>query len=506
LAAETRIGGRHDRAAIAGWPFFNDGIPGCRNDGVEMKQMHLFAFKNAGVGHTAVGLWRHPSNRASEYKDIRYWTQTARTLEEGRFDGLFIADFLGLADTYGGNADAALREAIHVPVNDPAMAVSAMAAVTEHLGFGITVSTTFEQPYGLARKLTTLDHLTKGRVGWNIVTSYQESAARNLGLEHLIEHDERYVIADEFMDVVYKLWEGSWEDGAVVMDRARNVFADPARIHPANHRGKYFSAPDAFLCEPSIQRTPTLFQAGASASGKAFGAKHAEAVFFIETRPDAMRKLVAEGRELVAQQGRAPQSVKFLGGISVVTGSSDAEAEDKFAEYLRFVSEEGTLARQSSLMQIDFSGVDLDQPVKYIENQGIRYILERFTKGDPGRTWTPRQLAREIGKSLGGLTLVGSASTVADKLEELMDTTDLDGFNICDYMPLECLPEFVKRVTPELQRRGRLRVEYDGTTLRENIAGANRKRLPDDHPGARFRRETPQSAILPEREGLISVR
>jgi hypothetical protein len=151
-------------------------------------------------------------------------------------------------------------------------------------------------------------------------------------------------------------------------------------------------------------------------------------------------------------------------------------------------------------MQIDFSGVDLDAPIKYIENQGIRYILERFTKGDPSRTWTPRQLAREIGKSLGGLTLVGSPSSIADKLEELMDATDLDGFNICDYMPLDCLPEFVKHVTPELQRRERLRLGYDGTTLRENIMGATRKRLPEDHVGARFRRKPAEAAIAPKRK------
>jgi long-chain alkane monooxygenase len=459
-----------------------------------MKQMHLYGFKNAGVGHTAVGLWRHPNNRASQYKDLAYWTQTARTLEAGRFDGLFIADFLGLADTYGGNADYAFREAIHVPVNDPCMAISAMAAVTEHLGFGVTISTTFEQPYSMARKLTTLDHLTKGRMGWNIVTSYQESAARNLGLEHFVEHDERYVIADEFMNVVYKLWEGSWEDDAVVVDRDQNIFADPTKIHPTNHRGKYFNVTDAFLCEPSIQRTPVLFQAGASTSGQAFGARHAEAVFLIETRPDAMRKVIAGSRQLVEKEGRDPQSVKFLGGISVVTGSSDAEAEDKFAEYINFVSEEGTLARQSSLMQVDFGGLDLDEPIAHVESQGIRYILERFTKGDPGRTWTPRQIAREIGKSLGGITIVGSATTIADKLEDLMEKTDLDGFNLCDYMPLECFPDFVKYVSPELQRRGRLRLQYDGTTLRENIAGANRTRLAEDHPGARFRRNSISSA------------
>ena len=456
-----------------------------------MKRIHLNAFKIAGVGHTAIGLWRHPDSQAHRYKDLDFWIETAKTLERGRFDSLFIADFPGIYDTYKRSPDAALRDAIAVPLNDPLMAVSAMAAVTEHLGFGLTVSTTYEQPYSFARKMTTLDHLTKGRVGWNIVTSVTESAARNLGLDRQVPHDERYAIADEFMDAVYKLWEASWDEEAVVNDRERGMFVDPARVHPTDHQGKYFRVPDPFLCEPSIQRTPTLFQAGASAAGKAFAAKHAEAVFLVDPGVAGMAKLTQEIRGLAAARGRDPQHVKFMAGVSVVTARTDEEAQAKFEDLIRYISLEGTLARQSSLMQLDFGSIDIDKPLEFVETDGIRSFLERFTKGDPDRVWTPRQVAEKMAQSLGALTVVGSPTTVADKLESLMEAADLDGFNLYDHMPLRAMPDFVDLVVPELQRRGRVPMEYPAGTLRENITEAPSPRLPADHYGAGFRGKAP---------------
>ena len=452
-----------------------------------MKRIHLNAFKIAGVGHTAIGLWRHPDSQAHRYKDLDYWLETAKTLEAGRFDSLFIADFPGIYDTYKRSPDAALRDAIAVPLNDPLMAVSAMAAVTEHLGFGLTVSTTYEQPYSFARKMTTLDHLTKGRVGWNIVTSVTESAARNLGLDRQVPHDERYAIADEFMDAVYKLWEASWEEDAVVNDRAAGMFVDPSKVHPAAHDGKYFRVPDAFLCEPSTQRTPVLFQAGASAAGKAFAAKHAEAVFLVDPTLGGMAKLVKEVRGLAAARGRDPASLKFMAGVSVVTAPTDAEAQAKFEDLIRYISLEGTLARQSSLMQLDFGSIDIDKPLEFVETDGIRSFLERFTKGDPDRVWTPRQVAEKMAQSLGALTVVGSPTTVADRLEAMMQEADLDGFNLYDHMPLRAMPDFVELVVPELQRRGRVPLDYPASTLRENIGGGASPRLAADHYGATFR-------------------
>ena len=452
------------------------------------KRIHLNAFKIAGVGHTAVGLWRHPDNQAHRYTDLDYWIETARTLEKGRFDSLFIADFPGIYDVYNRSADAALRDAIAVPLNDPLLAVSAMAAATTHLGFGITMSTTYEQPYSFARKMTTLDHLTKGRIGWNITTSATESAARNLGLDQQIAHDERYHMADEFMEVVYKLWEGSWEDDAVVRDRAAGIFVDPAKVHPIAHAGRYYKVPDAFQCAPSPQRSPALFQAGGSSAGKAFAAKHAEAVFLVNPDAKGMARFVKEVRALAAAEGRDPATLKFIAGVSVVAAATDAEAQAKFREFVSYISVEGTLARQSALTQLDFGAIDIDKPLEQIETDGIRTILEHFAKADPtGNVRTPRQVVEKMAASLGAIPIVGSPTTIADAMEALMDEADIDGFNLYDYMPLSTMPDFVDLVVPELQRRGRVWREYEGATLREHIGGTSNPLLPDDHVGAGFR-------------------
>lgn len=218
-------------------------------------------------GHQSPGLWTHPDDQSHRYKDSTYWTELAKTLENGRFDAVFIADVLGTYDVYGESRDAAVRNGVQSPVNDPFLIVPYMAAVTKHLGFGITASVTHEHPYTFARKISTLDHLTNGRIGWNIVTSYLKSAAVNMGLEDQINHDERYNIAEEYLEVCYKLWEESWEDDAVKLDKENRVFTDPSKVHDINHQGKYYRVPGAHLCEPSPQRTPVLYQAGASKRG-----------------------------------------------------------------------------------------------------------------------------------------------------------------------------------------------------------------------------------------------
>ena len=255
----------------------------------QKKRIAVNAFDMTCVGHQSFDLWRHPRSRATEYNTIKYWTDLAQILEKGFFDGVFLADVVGIYDIYKNSAAPAIEGGAQVPVNDPFMQISAMAAVTEHLGFGVTSAVTYEQPYTLARKYASLDHLTNGRVGFNVVTSYLPSAAECQGLETQIEHDTRYELAEEFLDVCYKLWEGSWEDGAVVNDREKGIYADPAKVHPIQHKGKYFSVPGAGLTEPSPQRTPVIFQAGASSRGQKFSGKHAEVVFIGALRPDLTR-------------------------------------------------------------------------------------------------------------------------------------------------------------------------------------------------------------------------
>ncbi|MGW1325290.1 LLM class flavin-dependent oxidoreductase [Streptomyces antibioticus] len=451
--------------------------------GVGPRRIRLNGLRQSTVGHTAMGLWRHPDSQAHRYRDLDHWIETARILERGRFDALFIADALGPLDIYQGSTRAALRDGINTPTDDPLLLVSALAAATTRLGFAVTVSSTYERPYAFARKMTTLDHLSNGRIGWNIVTSALDSAARNLGLERQIPHDERYAVAEEFMEVVYKLWEGSWEDDAVVRDTASGVFADPAKVHPIAHRGTHFSVPDIALSEPSVQRTPVLYQAGTSPAGR-----HAEGVFLSAYSPALARTLVDAVRASAAEAGRDPRELRFFGIVTVVVAPTDAEARAKYEEYRSYSSLEGSLARYSALLGIDLSALDPDTPLRYADTEGIRGLLEVFTRLDPERTWTPREIAEFVGVGGGGPVLVGSPGTVADELERWAEEADLDGFNVADPVPPVTLRDFVDLVVPELQRRGRVWTEYEGTTLREHTHGPGRTRLPEDHPGARHRR------------------
>lgn len=452
------------------------------------KPFLLNGFGMAVVGHVSAGLWRHPDDRADTYTNIDYWIGLARLLEEGGFDGLFLADALGHLDVYAGTPDASLRTAAQSPVNDPLLLVSAMAAATRHLGFGITVSTTYEQPYLLARKFTTLDHLTKGRIAWNVVTSVLESAARNLGLERQIDHDERYDRAQEFVDVAYKLWEGSWEEDAVIRDRKRGIYTDPAKVHAIHHRGTYFTVPDAHLSEPSPQRTPLLYQAGTSTRGREFAAGNAEVVFLGGTNSPSIRRRIEQIRSRAVELGRAPDAIKFITAISVVTAATDEEAEAKYRDYLSYTSVEAALALFSAWTGVDWSQYPLDHPIEYIETNAGRSALSSLTSIDADRRWTVGDVADYIG--VGGIhpTLVGGPKKVADALERLADETGIDGFNLAYAISPGSFEDFIRFVVPELRQRGRIR-ERPATpvTLRERFQGDGQRRLREDHRGASFR-------------------
>jgi long-chain alkane monooxygenase len=283
-------------------------------------------------------------------------------LERGKFDGVFIADVLGVYDVFNGNVDAALRQAAQIPVNDPLQLAPAMDSVTRHLGFGLTASVSFEHPYTFARRFSTLDHLSKGRVGWNIVTSYLDSGAKNVGLSGQIDHDERYEIAEEYLEVCYKLWEGSWEDGAVLRDRERGIFTDPAKVHPIRHEGRYFKVPGIHLCEPSPQRTPLLYQAGSSGRGKQFAGKHAECVFVAAPSKAALKKTVASIRSAAVAAGRDPRAVKIFNMQTAIVDATDAKAQAKYREYREHFGLEGALALLSWWKNCDFGAYDPDAP------------------------------------------------------------------------------------------------------------------------------------------------
>jgi len=455
------------------------------------KQLFFNGFMMNVVGHVSAGLWRHPDDRASEYTTLDYWLHIAHLLDKAGFDAMFIADALGQIDVYQGKPDAALRTAAQSPVNDPLLLVSAMAAATRQLGFGITVSTTYEHPYLLARKFTTLDHLTRGRVAWNIVTSVLESAARNLGLEKQMDHDERYERAQEFLEVTYKLWEGSWEDDAVRRNREAGVYTDPTKVHPIHHRGRWFTVPDAHLSEPSPQRTPVLFQAGTSDRGRLFAAQNAEVVFLGGTTPQSIAQNIDKIRALAHEQGRGDDAISFITAISVVVDEDDEKAHAKFQDYLSYTSQDAALALFSAWTGVDWSGWSLDEPLKYIETNASRSALAGLTRIDAERQWTVGDISHYIG--IGGIhpTLVGSPQSVADQLEAFADASGVDGFNLAYAISPGSFEDFVRWVVPELQARGRMRQADDTSlTLRERLQGRGQQRLRDDHPGTRFRHLT----------------
>jgi long-chain alkane monooxygenase len=447
----------------------------------DTKRLILNLFEMNCVSHITHGLWRLPDNNRERFNDIEYWTELARLLEDGGFDAVFLADVIGTYDVFRGSADTSIREGLQIPNNDPASVVPAMAAVTKHLGFGITFSTTYEPPFAWARRLSTLDHLTKGRVGWNIVTSYLPNAARNFGLTGEVDHDTRFEIADEYLDVLYKLWEGSWDDDAIVADRDRNVFADPAKIRAINHEGTYFTVEGPHLPSPSRQRTPVLFTATASEAGSRFAGKHAEVVFTGGPSAAFLQKTIAGIREAAVAAGRRADDVRFITTAGVVVGRTEAEAQAKLAEFQRLRSPEGHLAHAS----LDFD------PTAYPRETRLSDITDG-PSANTRRWFDTEQTVGDFVDGFGDTTrhplfAVGTPETVADAIESWLDDVGIDGINLLQYHSYDTARDFVELVVPVLRERGRLRTSYDeNESLRDRIFGQG-DRLPDRHVATRYR-------------------
>ncbi|MHC6225503.1 LLM class flavin-dependent oxidoreductase [Pseudomonas sp. X10] len=453
------------------------------------KQIRLNAFAMNTVGHLSPGLWRHPRDQATRYTDIHYWIELAKTLERGCIDGLFIADVLGVYDVYGGNADAALSSGAQVPVNDPLQLVPAMAAATQHLGFGVTASVSFEHPFPFARRMSTLDHLTGGRAGWNIVTSYLASGARNLGQRDQLSHDQRYAMAEEYLQVCYKLWETSWEEDAVRADRASGVYADPRKVHGIGHEGTYFKVPGFHLSEPSPQRTPVLYQAGASSRGRGFAAANAECVFVAAPSKTVLKKQVADVRAAAIAAGRSASDILVLEQLTVIVAQTDEAALARLREYREYASASGALALMSGWTGIDFARYTPDQVLREVPSEAIQSAVEAFTRADPTRTWTTAEIADYCAIGGDGPVLVGSAKTVADQLQEWVEETGVDGFNLSSVVAPETFVAVVELLVPELQARGLFKREYAEGTLRNKLFGQG-DRLRAPHPVAALRQET----------------
>jgi FMN-dependent oxidoreductase (nitrilotriacetate monooxygenase family) len=440
-------------------------------------QLNLFTMN--AVEHVTVGSWRYPGDQSHRYRDREYWTEVARTAERGGFDAIFFADVRGIYDVYDDSREPAIERAVQTPSNDPGYLVPAMAEVTDNLGFAITKSTSYNHPYQLAREFSTLDHLTDGRVAFNIVTSYLESAAANLGRDERIDHDERYDRADEFMEVCYALWENSWEDDAVEADRDRGRFTDPEKVHAIAHEGEFFDVPGPHGCEPSPQRTPVLYQAGSSDRGREFAARHAEAVFVSQPTAEAVEEYVNDLESRLRDHGRDPDSVSFFPGLVPIVGQTAELAEQKYQSYLDAIDVEGVLSLLSGFVDIDLSELDPDQRLKHIETEAIQGVINAFTTNDD-REWTVREVAEFAGLGTTSPVVVGTPEEVADEFEYWYRDVGVDGINVKEVVRPDTLTDFVDLVVPELRDRGVL-ADAGGETLRERTTGHSR--LPEGHPG-----------------------
>jgi len=451
------------------------------------KIIHLNAFSQCAAALQSFGQFRNPRDRTSQdYSSTRFWVDLARTLEAGCFDSIFFADVHGVYDVYRGTAEAGIRHAVQFPGNDPTMLFAAMAQATRHLGFIATYSTTYYPPFHTAKLFSSLDHFTGGRVGWNIVTSYLASASRN-GLGEMLAHDQRYERAEEYMEVAYKLWEGSWEDDAIVRDSARDMHTDPARVHTINHKGKYFEVEGPHMCEPSPQRTPLLLQAGQSSRGVAFGARHGEALFLVYPTIEVTRARVARIRAAIREQGRDPAHVKLVLALSVIVAETDAEARLKEQRLRSYASPEGAFALFGGWTGVDLSQFRDDDVLDRFPSEGIKSAARWFSAVHPDRAPLTLAEAREEMKLASLMPmLVGEPARVAGELERWVDETGIDGINLVPIYQPGSFTEFIELVVPELQRRGRMRTGYEGATLRENLFGEGFARLPPDHPAYRI--------------------
>lgn len=431
-------------------------------------KFHLLGFIQNGVNSHATGMWRHPQDKVGwSFTDPAYWKHLARTMERGRFDGIFIADELAPYSTHQNSSDATVKYAVQSPTHEPSTIVPIITDATEHLGVGLTLSTAFEHPYSMARRLSSLDHLSDGRIAWNIVSSYSKSEWEAYGQEMSARAD-RYDRLEDYMELCYKLWD-SWAPDAIVADAESGVYADPDKIAVVDHEGPYYRSHGWHFVAPSPQGRPVLWQAGSSPRGRDFAAKHAEAIFAVHPNTDRMKEYVEDLDARLETFGRDPGSVKYIFGVQTVVAATSEEAQAKYERIKACIPLEGALAWMSGHFGLDFSTYDPDDIIQDIEVPGIQGLFESILYAKNGEPVTVAEAAIIYAQGMGMPVLVGTAEEIADELERYADEGGADGFMlIATYTP-GCFEEFVDFVVPELQRRGRLRTEYTGSTLREHL-------------------------------------
>ncbi|MCB5181463.1 LLM class flavin-dependent oxidoreductase [Streptomyces antimicrobicus] len=424
------------------------------------RTLHLNAFLMNAGHHDAA--WRHPSSRPERITDLSYFQELARTAERGKLDSIFFADGVALWGKARHNALGGF---------EPLTLLSAIAAVTEHIGLIATVSTTFNEPFNLARKFASLDHLSGGRAGWNIVTSGTVDEARNFNRDEHLEHHVRYERAREFLEVALKLWD-SWEDDAIVLDRAAGVYADTDKLHPAAHRGAHFQVAGPLNVPRSPQGYPLLVQAGSSEDGKEFAAQYAEAVFTAQQTLADGQAFYKDLKSRLARYGRSEEDLLVLPGIAPLIGSTEAEAKELERELTELQVPAYGLAQLSGMLGVDLTGLPLDGPLPELpDERDINGNKSRFTLvAELGRRegLTLRELIARLGAGRGHRVFAGTPEQVADQLQEWFTQGAADGFNIMAPVLPTGLSDFVDHVVPVLQRRGLFRTEYTGRTLRDH--------------------------------------
>ncbi|NRD27519.1 NtaA/DmoA family FMN-dependent monooxygenase [Frigoribacterium sp. VKM Ac-2836] len=459
-----------------------------------MKQIRLGVFEVAGPQVGGTLSWSHPRSDSLGYHGLDLWIGMAKLLDRAGFDFLFFADGFGYPSIDGDLPETAARGGINFPGMDPALLIPTLARETERLGFVVTSSTGLDHPVQSARRFATLDHLTGGRIGWNIVTgASQNTVAEVFGHDEMRGHDARYDQADEYVDLAMTLWEGCWEDGAFRGDAEAGVLADRDRIHRVEFAGEHFRSSGYFTVAPSPQRTPVLFQAGTSDRGRAYAARNAECVFVQGTTVPKTAANVADIRAKAAAHGRDPESVKIMVGLTVTVAPTHDEAVALRKEFDDLQTDEVVAVLYAGNTGIDLLSLDPSRDLTQLQDDGGpagqmgQSNIDRFLPKDGSPAPTVREILDDLrGKGTRGLQVVGDPVEVADELERLVDETDLDGFLLEPIFGTADLADFAELVVPELRRRGRMPAEPATGTLREQMLGRPGPHLSADHPGARF--------------------
>ncbi len=435
------------------------------------KQMHLVGYLMAGPSWHNNGSWRYPGSDAVRATDPARYEHLARVMEAACFDALFFVDFAAIYDRHGGRFDAVARWAGQMCLLDPMQLLATMARVTKHIGLATTMSTTGTNPFHIARSFATLDHISGGRTAWNVVTTADHSEALNLGLAALPEKSVRYDHADEVLEACFKLWR-SWEPDALRLDQAAGVYADPDKIHYVDYQGRYVRTRGPLTTPRGPQGRPLIMQAGSSPRGREFAGRWAEVIFTHQGQEAAMRAFRHDIKERVVRHGRDPERCAILPAIDVIAGATQAEAEDLAATLDALVSPELGVAEMSTMLGHDLSPYNLDEPLPAVSSaEGIQGVADNLRAGGVVGGMSLREAGRRYGVNQLTPRLVGTATVIADRLQEMFETGCCDGFMVVPAVSPRGYEDFCRLVVPELQRRELFRRSYPGATLHHTLFG-----------------------------------